>query len=77
MTNISLKEVSVFLMINIILLLLGIIIWYYMWVKKYGIEIPNKKSSSVTVREILESIPKRKRRSIKIKTRRKRKTEIK
>ena len=45
MTNISLKEVSVFLMINIILLLLGIIIWYYMWVKKYGIEIPNKKSN--------------------------------
>ena len=41
--NISLKELSVFFSINIILIFIGIIIWYYMWVKKYGIEIPNQK----------------------------------
>ena len=61
MTNISLKEVSVFLIINIILLLLGIIIWYYMWVKKYGIEIPNKKSNPnkdffVVIQKLFERI---------------------
>lgn len=38
-TSISLEETIIFILINFILILLGIILWYYLWIKKKLAEI--------------------------------------
>lgn len=39
--NISPHEVIMFILVNLIIILLGIILWYFIWIKTYGGEIPN------------------------------------
>ena len=37
----SLEEVILFALINLIIILLGIALYYYIWIKEYGASIPN------------------------------------
>jgi hypothetical protein len=46
LTEISLREVSFFSSINLIAIITGIILWYYIWIKDYGIMIPNPQFSN-------------------------------
>jgi hypothetical protein len=39
--NITLEEVLLFILINVIMILTGIILWYFIWIKQYGGSIPN------------------------------------
>ena len=39
--NITLEEFAYFIILNFLLLLLGVFLWYYIWVRTYGGEIPN------------------------------------
>jgi hypothetical protein len=39
--NISLEESFYFILINIVFLLFGVFLWYYIWIKNFGGEIPN------------------------------------
>ena len=42
-SHISIEETFVFLFANIALIVVGFIMWYYIWIKTYGIEIPNEQ----------------------------------
>ena len=44
--QISLQESALFLLLNLIVLLFGIIMWYFIWIKRFGGEIPNAQLSS-------------------------------
>jgi hypothetical protein len=39
-STISIAEILLFLNVNIIILLLGILLWYLIWIKQYGSSIP-------------------------------------
>lgn len=44
--SLSLEEVILFTLINIIIILLGIILYHYIWIKDYGVMIPNPQSEA-------------------------------
>ena len=44
--TIPIQESILFLLINIVMILMGIILWYYIWIKQYGGEIPNPQFAS-------------------------------
>ena len=44
--QITIEESILFLLINFIVILCGIILWYFVWIKKYGGEIPSEQLSS-------------------------------
>jgi hypothetical protein len=40
-TNITFEESLYFIIVNIVLLFIGVFLWYHIWIKNYGGEIPN------------------------------------
>jgi hypothetical protein len=42
-SHISIEETFLFLITNITMIIVGFIMWYYIWIKPYGIEIPNEQ----------------------------------
>lgn len=40
------QEVSVFTIVNLVIILVGLILWYYIWIRDYGVMIPNPQYSN-------------------------------
>ena len=40
LNSITIYETIIFFLFNFIILLIGFILWYVLWIRKYGIEIP-------------------------------------
>lgn len=45
---ISLQEIILFLSFNVCLIIIGIVLWYFVWIRQYGGEIPNPQLSTET-----------------------------
>lgn len=67
--NITLEEFLYFITLNFVILLLGVFLWYYIWIRSYGGEIPNpqmgteanltflnSKNFKIVVRELYKRI---------------------
>jgi hypothetical protein len=35
------QEVGVFTLVNLVIILVGLVLWYYIWIRDYGVMIPN------------------------------------